>query len=321
MLRGSISCQAMTGHLLERSRYISIKAPTVKDIGESAEKHLNHLIESSCTPRHILFHNVIPITPKIRKICQKIGSTVCSYELGWFPHRKTWHFDPLGFSNHSLLSQSRLDDIDIDLDRCMIDIEEYKKKWMIQRRMTNHKKFILVVLQKTSDSTIQYGYPDFNGWESIVELAKRWRKKNEHIVVKTHPMGSKLDIKDSKNIHIVSHMKCNIDLLKRASLVIGVNSTMLYEASLLYNKPVFALGDSWFDSHPEVVTKIDIYDDRPQQTIVTQDDILYRTKMFLIMRSMQMNLSQNRDDSIRDFSQKVDMVSQVQNINDWITME
>jgi len=286
-------------------------------IPSDVDSILKKMIRDEIEIKNILFGNVVTCSDIMRRYLVDKGISVTSYELGWFPHYKTTHFDPLGFSDKSLLAKSRLDNVpDI---KC--DLKLFKKQKIIHP--LSNKQYILLVLQDTNDSTIVHGYPDFKNWQTIINFANSLKLGNEILAIKMHPKNIKHKIKIDvpKNAIKITSTHTNHDLLENANLVIGVNSTMLYEASLLYDKPVLALGNSWFDAHPEVAKKVKITDRNIDRPIVNVGDIKYRRKMFHIMMKMQMpshkNVSDNADlDYICRFLKHHDKISKVKKITD-----
>lgn len=289
------------------------------------ETKLFELFDAGVRPKNILFNNVSPCTPKTRKFVQKNDINVSSYELGWFPHRQTWHFDPWGFSDKSMLAQSRLDNVEIDHDAVSADIESHKSQYMIDNKdMKLRFPYILLVFQHTKDTTVTYGYPEFTKWQDIIEFADKMREHSKmKLVIKMHPQnkGKAESIIPPPNCLIVQSKEWNPYILENAVAVVGINSTMLYEASLLYDKPVVALGSSWFDVHHEVVKKWDI-SCWPVVFEITKEEIAYRKKMFYIMKAMQTmtsgQLVASTTPFIDDFLAKHHQAAQVKKIEDWV---
>lgn len=278
-----------------------------------AEENINKLFDDGITIKNVIFNNSVVYTEKLKKIFCNMGIKASSYERGWFPH-SSWHFDPDGFSHNSLLAKSRLDKIEINDKDVSREIDFYKKSINIGKKTLDiPDKYIIVIMQHTNDATIVHGYPEFSGWQSIIDYADKLRKKDEVLLIKVHPQNINESIKIPSNSIIVNSKLYNNSLLEKAEVVIGVNSTMLYEASLIFNRPVVALGESWFNGHREVVYKTKIGDlNRPT---VSEDDIRYRQKMFKIMTKMQ----------LKDLSKKgiIDMhekVSKISKIEDWFNL-
>ena len=255
-----------------------------------ANDYVTDLIQDGDTKiSNIIFNNAVKFSEELRELAKSHNIKVSSYELGWFPHYRIWHCDPFGFSSRSLLAQSRLDNVDIDIDKVSNVVDKYRQSWSAgEENFRLDKKYMVVVLQHTKDATIVHDYPGFTNWQDIIDYADSIRGKNQVMVIKINPqnVASKEKLLIPHNSVAVQSKSFNNDILSNAEFVVGVNSTMLYEASLLYDKPVIALGNSWFDSHPEVVQKVKIGDDVKIKK-PTLKDIEYRRKMFFIMTKMQ----------------------------------
>jgi len=289
---------------------------------KKAEDVLFDLFSKGLIVKNLIFNNASIYSERTINYAKDNNIKVSSHEQGWFPHYQTLHFDPLGFSSHSLLAKSRLDNIDINIDKIKDIIKNYKNTFAVNENIFKlNKPYILLITQHTGDATIQHDYNDFESWQKIIDFADKIKKKNELLVIKINPQNVK-----SKDVMILPHgsiaiqNKCfNNDLLANANAVIGVNSTMLYEASLLYDKPVIALGDSWFNCHPEVVQKAKIIDENIEIRQPSEKDISYRKKMFYIMTKMQTPIiSSSLRTRVKDFLMKHEQANSIKKIEDWM---
>ncbi len=322
-----------TRFLKDKSRRMIIGRSRHRD----NNKKIMSLFKSGLKTKNILISSHCNIGQEVKDFINKNKINLSFYEHGWFPS-STVQFDPQGFSYDSLLSDSRLDNFDIDQEKIKKDIEKYKAKYIKFNKFNIDAKYIVVILQFTKDVTIKNGFPDFKGWQNVVDFAESIRNKNEIIIVKMHPKNYHL--KESVVMPIksmaIQDSFFNDDILSNAELVIGVNTTMLYEASLLYNKPVIALGESWFNGHPEVVKKVKITDTNIERPVVTESDINYRMKMFYFMTRMQAplvnerfsiehtkehhkkNITKHSKEYIESFLEKHYEASKIKKIEDWI---
>ena len=266
----------------ERMKILVVRA-------NDAEKKVFELINKGLKVKNLIFNNATIYTKDLIDYCKEHDIRISSHEQGWFPHYSTLHFDPLGFSSRSLLAQSRLDNLDIDIEKVQQQIEKYKNKFCQEKNIFDFKKkYILLIFQYTYDATVVNGYEDFISWQKIVDFAYGLKEREEFLIIKVNPQNVKtIDgiVLPPDSIAIQTKIFNNY-LLKNAKAVVGINSTMLYEASLLYDKPVIALGNSWFDCHPEVVQKVNI-DNKIEIKMPSQNDLDYRKKMFYIMERMQ----------------------------------
>ncbi|MHA1469271.1 MAG: capsular polysaccharide export protein, LipB/KpsS family [Candidatus Asgardarchaeia archaeon] len=292
---------------------------------EKSDKALKKFFDQGFIIKNIFLNNYVRYSPLIQEYAKKHGTKVSVCEHSWFPASQ-WHLDPVGFSHESLLAKSRLDNVNIDIEKEKEKIKEYKKD-LIQHKYSINKPYIVLILQKTQDITIDIGYPDFPGWQRIIDWANSLRIDKEILIIKLrHTLFKLKRLGESyvfpKDSIVIQSKRVNNNILKNANLVIGVNSTMLYEASLIYNKPVLALGSSWFDAHhPEVIKKIKI-DDKIERPVVSEEDLNYRAKMFYIMSKMQIpkkfySIKQPLEFA-NDFLKKHAQASQIKKIEDWV---
>ncbi len=293
------------------------KSKRVISSGEALDTQLSKMLDEGVQINNILFNNISNCSLSTRDRLERAGTKMSSYEQGWFPHYQTLHCDPLGFSSKSLLAKTRLGDIEIDLEKISNEITNYKKNYAKPEGIFKiDKPYVLLIFQHTGDATIKHDYKDFKSWQKIIDFADKVRGKGKTLVVKVNPqnVNSKEKIQLPHNSIAIQNKFFNNDLLMNAKVVIGVNSTMLYEASIIYNKPVLALGSSWFDCHPEVVQKVKITDDNVEIKKPSDRDIVYRKKMFHIMTSMQTPIHPNKYDLIEKHRQ----ASSIRKISDWL---
>jgi len=79
-----------------------------------------------------------------------------------------------------------------------------------------------------------------------------------------------------------------------------------------------ALGNSWFDNHPEVVQKVNITDDNIEIKQPSNQDLDYRKKMFHIMTKMQTAVtSSNSYDNIKSLLVKHEQANSISKIENW----
>lgn len=302
---------------------ITIIISNQQDI-ESNDQTILSIIDKNRGIKDILVGSKLEISDKIKNILNYYKINLSYFEHGWFSS-DTKAFDPLGFAQDSLLAKSRLDDVvkKVNHDKIQKDIDSYKKNQMPLSKFDMGNKYIVVILQFTHDITITRGFKDFTNWQAVVNFADKQRRPGEFLVVKMHPLN--FELKESINMphHSVAVQSdiMNSNILQDAELVVGINTTMLYEASLLYNRPVMALGDSWFDCHPEVVKKVKITDENIERPVLNSEDIDYRRAMFYIMNRMQ-TINEIYDDNTlktaEDFINKHNEASKIKQIEDWV---
>jgi len=288
----------------------------------SAEKRINSLLTQGVEIKNIIFTHLKVRREYVKNLREK-GMRVSFYGHGWFPYF-TKHFDPAGFAQDSLLANSNLDSLDVDTQKIKLDIDAYKNKYMINKKTKALEigvPYIVVVLQMTKDVTIKDGYHGFESWQKIVDFAYGLLNKGEILVIKAHvsQYGKMEKIVAPLNSILVQSKLFNHSILTNAELVVGVNSTMLYEASVLYHKPVLALGDSWFNAHPKAIKRCDINDPNIQRPIVDEDALNYRAKLFHSMKKIQTTpFIHNFGHNFIDMHYKA---SSITNIDEWFAVE
>ncbi len=286
----------------------------------NVERVIKKILENKIKIKNMIFTHMEVDKSFINKLRERgIQVSFCGH--GWFPYH-TKHFDPNGFAHKSLFANSNFSHLQIDKDVMKKCIKEYKKAYEEQSKKNNLFKiqgpYTVVILQKTRDVTISEGYRDFKSWQQIIDFAHSLLDKKEILIIKAHTdqQQQREKLVTPSNSIIVQSKLFNDDILSNAKLVVGVNSTMLYEASLLYNKPVIALGESWFNGHPEAIKKVKITDTKIKRPIVTKSGIDYRMKMFYIMRNIQ--TTGNIEGYGYELIYMHNKASRVKKIEDWL---
>jgi len=252
---------------------------------------LMYLFKNGLEVENMLIANACVVTNELKKYIKDNDIKVSFYEKGFFPHVGRWIFDNEGYFCESLLSKSRIEDIDINEQEVQKSIDEYKHKHIKQNRhLTIDGSFITFVMQHPDDGTIQQGFDNFNGFQKIIDwIRSSVLEKNEYLIVKMHPSNhltqEKINIPD-KSIAIQSK-DFNDSIIRNSELVIGINSSLLHDASIIYHKPVLSLGKSWFTSHPEISPIISMADKIIKRPVIDDSIISYRRKMFYLLNKMQ----------------------------------
>ena len=185
--------------------------------------------------------------PLITKICKEKKIPRCYIEWGMLPQTDNFFIDPIGFCGDSILhndiSWVKQDDVDY----------MYNKRSELQLKYNVcDKKYILIPLQIENDSQILFYSKYKNMYDFVLDVIKMY--PDHKIIIKTHPknnitkyfkswnneytkliVDNKVSILENNNISFMS-------LAAEASLIIGITSTCLYEASIL-GKETIALGN------------------------------------------------------------------------------
>jgi hypothetical protein len=100
-------------------------------------------------------------------------------------------------------------------------------------------KFVYVPMQLEGDTQIVHTSSTFKSMHSLLGFVRRIVPANIPVVTSNHPCEP--DEKRPNWVINASKLGKSIDIARKASLVIGINSTLLAEC-LLFHKPVIALG-------------------------------------------------------------------------------
>lgn len=302
-------CEGILKYLPDGRRLICSAKETDDVVREILKK--SHL-------ENIFFNNACQINQETRFFLKNAGVKFSFIEAGWFPHYKTWGFDSQGWLNESLLAKSRLDAIEVDHNEISRNIDWYIKNCCQSKPIDFSREYVLFVMQHTKDSSIIYGYPEFKNWSLLIAYVKERFADDKLLVIKMHPQNANQDkVVLPHDCILIQDKSYNYSLMKNAECVVGVNSTMLYEASLLFGKQVFAFGNSWFDAHPEVVTKIKTHDKIEfSKKDITESDKKYRQKFFKALLSLQTKPGAKKSDLITDILYMHNRINRIGKISD-----
>ena len=161
-----------------------------------------------------------------------------SWSGEWFPQREFIYFDPRGTNGNSSLFTDPLDWLeDEDFARLAEAREQYRDGHEIA-----DKGYVLIPLQLEEDTQIRFWSP-FPTMEAFIAHCRR-AFQGRKVIFRKHP-------KDKRNYECLTQ-ESNGDLKKLicgASLVYGINSTVLLEAALI-GKPVVTVGKSLLSIGP-----------------------------------------------------------------------
>ncbi len=234
------------------------------------EKHFKEMLSrAGASPNLIILGNFIVDRHAIQAMCrEKDINTVCS-EDGFFPHYQTLHADPLGFCWESSLSRM--------IFRTISDSQrkrscETRARWLKfePRECPDRirKPFVLWPLQLIGDRVNQWDLR-VSSWSELLIHFRECLPKEYQLVIKPHPRGKASDIA-SPSVNELPNtcvIRADVDLrtlLSECSAVAGANSTVLMEARLMFQKPVYAYARSWFTGHAELFIPLSSrFDSRP----------------------------------------------------------
>ena len=198
----------------------------------------------------------------IKSKALRAGIDVIHGEDGFMPHYSTLHVDPIGFcSESSLTSMLFAGAVPDEAREHSKRLREAALDKIGVNPFTKGSKNVLFPLQLIGDKVNQFCLNVRDNWVKVLEHARKTLPKDVIMHVKTHPRGGKNSaelewVKKTKNVLLYKG-----DLhtaLRYCNGVIGSNSTVLTEARLLFDKPVWAYGDSWYTNHTDLINRIDI---------------------------------------------------------------
>jgi hypothetical protein len=178
--------------------------------------------------------------PLITNLCSKRNIPRCYIEWGMLPQSETFFIDPFGFCSESILTKNLSWITSEDINNMLNERDRLQSKYKI-----NCEDYVLVPLQIENDTQILH-YSPYNNMEEFIKHIKIMYPNNK-ILVKTHPKsGAKRQI---DGVEIIQNGDF-LELASKASVVVGITSTCLYESAIL-GIPVISLGD-----HPLRINKI-----------------------------------------------------------------
>jgi hypothetical protein len=177
----------------------------------------------------------------VSKICELRGIPKCYLEWGMLPQSDNFFVDPLGFCGSSILCKDLSWITKQDIDSMYSKREELQTKYPL-----SDEGYVLVPMQIENDTQVLHN-SHYNNMEEFVSHLE-YMYPNNKIIVKAHPNSKK-----KRNFKRAEYSDCTdfLELASKASVVVSISSTCLYEAGIL-GVPVVALGD-----HPVRINKKD----------------------------------------------------------------
>jgi hypothetical protein len=168
------------------------------------------------------------------EICESRGIPKFYLEWGMLPQSEHYFVDPCGFCGDSILNS----------DLTWVTDEDILKYKDIQKRLQDtytleDNGYILVPLQRSRDSQILY-YTKYNSMQQFIDEVQ-YMYPNNNILIKPHPKERRLSFNPGK-CRIADVDDDFMELASKASAVVGLTSTSLYEAATL-GKNVISLGN------------------------------------------------------------------------------
>ena len=224
---------------------ITIEADIDKLIAESDDTLPDLLIMGNfVVDRHVFKHKAL-----------RAGIDVIHGEDGFIPHYNTLHVDPVGFCWESSLPQMKFRGQVSDEARDLSLLRRNETNDLVKKNPfpEDGKKRVLFPLQLLADKVNQYSLNVQDDWLKILKHVRKTLPDDIELWIKPHPRARNKQINETawastqKNVHVF--IGDLYSALHYCDGVVGVNSTVLVEARLLFNKPVWAYGDSWYTNH------------------------------------------------------------------------
>lgn len=234
----------------------------VKSLG-----HWDKLEGSTDTnPEVMILGNFTVERQSILTRCRQRGIDTVYGEDGWFPHGQTCHADPLGFCWESSLTRMVFQELSVlQREQALGCRAWWKEKHGARQKLPDVAKkgpYVLWPLQLLRDKVNTYGLA-VKRWTGFVEHFRQCLPPEINLLLKHHPVDRE---KKPRLEKIAARMK-NVDfvplgcalqpLIQNSVGVAGMNSTVLVESRLVYQKPTWCYADSWYTNHWEVLFRVD----------------------------------------------------------------
>jgi len=228
-------------------------------------------LRNRCRIHNVLMNNTADWEWELKTKCKKDGVPVITFEDGFIPHYSSFHFDRKGFCWNSSVPFRSAHNYE--------PVKPPSSKYDMKNPGVSFEKFVFVPLQTRGDSTILHG-SDIVSMEDFVRKLRKLIPEGYGVVIKNHPKEKQ----KIQNINGVQTVDAGLGwLLKNADVVAGINSTVLLEASLVFNKPTYYFGKSWYDNHPKVCRFNDLNTTLEPYKVDTN----YRQRFWSLLSSMQ----------------------------------
>jgi len=219
--------------------------------------HFKGLLDKHGLPELMMMGNFIAERVGIKSLCRRLDIDMIHGEDGFIPHYATLHVDPLGFCWESSLSRMVFTGIsDSQRTTAMAFVEQMTTPRVIGNNEYT-SPYVLWPLQLIQDNVNKHDL-NISCWDVLIGDFLNRIPEDFCIVIKPHPRDrSKAAtlaeiFANTKRVLFTSN-KDLTTLIYHSNAVAGANSTVLTEARLLYNKPVYAYAKSWYTGHDELV--------------------------------------------------------------------
>jgi hypothetical protein len=218
-----------------------------------------NLSDCRLRPEIMLMGNFVRDRVGIASLCRDAEIETIHGEDGFFPHYSTMHVDPMGFCWESSLPRLIFRKLK---DKQRARSRKVREGWLqfgaqeIDQRIK--APFILWPLQLIGDRVNRCDL-NLERWDELIEHFRNCMPAETQLVLKMHPRANTDDMEGisllaerlPKTILLNKRQPLK-PLLQACSGVAGVNSTVLYEARLMFSKPTYVYGRGWFTNHGEL---------------------------------------------------------------------
>lgn len=230
------------------------KVSTVHEL----EAHVKHAARTQETKPLLIMGNFIRDRGNIKARALDLGLDVVHGEDGFLPHYSTLHADPVGFCwESSLCSMKFPGKVPDTVVNYFAHLVEHANKLVRRNPFEANTKNVLFPLQLLNDQVNAQGLGVRGDWTEYIALARKLLPEDVILWVKQHPRAIRAADLETRWAMTQRNVKMYNGKLEDALYycdgVVGMNSTVLTEARLLYNKPVWAFAKSWYTGHPDLV--------------------------------------------------------------------
>lgn len=174
----------------------------------------------------------------VARMAREAGVPIVFGELGWFTQKTTLQFDDKGTGPRSSLRDLSLMGMSdhSDLDSFIWDLAD-----LVGSVRTRPRDYLFVPLQDEADTNISRFSPFDDMAAFLWHVVRQFPDRN--IVARPHPHQKDVRLPEFGDKVTVTSEGHLYEWLRGASGVVGINSTVLFEA-LLFKKPVLAYGEN-----------------------------------------------------------------------------
>jgi hypothetical protein len=220
-----------------------------RDLAELARKH--------GLPELLIVGNLLESSQELANFCSENGLDRVYGEFGWFPHYTTVHADPVGYAWDSSLCRTKFRSL---TPKQRATVTAFRKEhWSTPQNPLPEgirKPFVFWPLQLIGDRVNKH---DLNlaDWFEVLLWTRQVIPAEFQLVIKRHPVQQTICREHLytclPNTLLLDRSAPLQALIENASGVIGCNSTVLLESRLLFRKPSWAYGRSWYTGHPDLI--------------------------------------------------------------------